>query len=75
VKKNESVRPDVHWQSPFFSNIITSPEILRLHLQGETLGEDVILSHIASRTLCYSGSDLKSKYLPINNNLILHFVR
>jgi len=35
-------------------------QILRLHLQGETLGEDVILSHIASRTLCYSGSDLKN---------------
>ena len=56
-------------------NVITSPEILRLHLKDETLGEDVILSHIASRTLCYSGSDLKSEYLLINNILILHFVR
>jgi hypothetical protein len=72
VKKNESVRPEV--QSPLVSNIITSPEILRLHLKGETLGEDAILSHIASRTLCYSGSDLKSEYLLINSNLILYFV-
>ena len=42
-------------------------EILRLHLGGEKLSEDVDLTKIARKTKDYSGSDLKSKPLSSRN--------
>ena len=44
-------------------------EILRLHLGGEKLSEDVDLTKIARKTKDYSGSDLKSK--PLSRNYAL----
>jgi hypothetical protein len=44
----------------------THPEILRLHLRDEALAEDINIHDIATKTDCYSGSDLKSKSLFIN---------
>jgi len=61
MKASVNVRPFFFVVLSYFHEYI--PEILRLHLRDEQLGEGVDLSSIARQTQHYSGSDLKGELL------------
>jgi hypothetical protein len=64
MKASENVHPFFFVVLSYLSRLTsTFPEILRLHLRDEQLGEGVDLSSIARQTQHYSGSDLKGELL------------